>query len=172
MSGEKLFLSHAHTDKDPLQELRKALEERGFPCWEDVREFRIPSTTERRTKVMFEGGRLVALREHLRPSKGQFLGRRPVPPGLVLEPSGLAHHKLGFPAFRRGSQHLFDVHPTLDAVLGTLRSAHCDGGGVRVEGHKSPGLTGHGRHAQHDPFRQFCASEPSANQVAHVGAAV
>lgn len=36
----KLFLSHAWVDKDPLQELRRALEARGLACWEDVREQR------------------------------------------------------------------------------------------------------------------------------------
>ena len=35
-----LFLSHAHTNKDPLQELRRALEGRGLACWEDARELR------------------------------------------------------------------------------------------------------------------------------------
>jgi len=52
----KLFLSHAHTDKDPLQGLRRALEVRGVPCWEDARELRV-------------GDRLLDLRRHVQEAR-------------------------------------------------------------------------------------------------------
>ena len=59
MNG-KLFLSHAHADKQEVQALRRALEDRGVAVWEDALELRA-------------GDRLGALEQEVKGSRGLLL---------------------------------------------------------------------------------------------------